>query len=558
MIYAVFLCDKQWKIKKVQQCCPELDLKEGDSLTDLISEKWALEQGNGEQYTLELSFLKQEGTIPAVIHSYKDARLVVLASINNNQEFVEFGELYPTYQEWAKDHIFGLFHDEYYMIQQINNQLIDAKRRLTRSNRQLEYALRENKEINEKLDEARILAERANASKTEFLANMSHDIRTPMNAIVGLAELMQHHLGEPKILKTYLSKLRSSSGYLLDLINDILDLSKIESGSIELRMEPMDIGEQIKQVVTIMRPQMDKKNQSLSVQCDCKEFGTVLGDPVRFRQILMNIFSNAVKYTPKGGKIDFTIREVEGAEKEKKYEFQIKDNGIGMTPEFMEHIFDPFVRAEEDVKEIQGTGLGMAITKSLIDAMGGTIQVDSVLGKGSCFCIELSCERCTDQALTGGSDEQQTGRPIDLHGMNFLCAEDNELNAEILSAMLEVEGAKCTIYENGKALAEAFESVKPGDYDVILMDIQMPVMNGYEASRAIRASQNPLGREIPIIAMTANAFAEDIRHCLEAGMNAHIAKPVDFDKLKEVLQKIRSQGPKMGKKDGLASAAGSE
>ena len=558
MIYAVFLCDKQWKIKKVRQCCPELDLKEGESLTNLISEKWALEQENGEQYTLQLSFLKQEGTIPAVIHSYKDASLVVLASINSNQEFVEFGGLYPTYQEWAKTHIFGLFHDEYYMIQQINNQLVDAKRRLTRSNRQLEYALRENKEITEKLDEARVLAERANDSKTKFLANMSHDIRTPMNAIVGLAELMQHHLGEPEILKTYLSKLRSSSGYLLDLINDILDLSKIESGSIELRMEPMDIGAQIEQVVTIMRPQMDKKKQKLSVQCDCKEFGTVLGDPVRFRQILMNIFSNAVKYTPKGGKIDFAIREVERTEKEKKYKFQIKDSGIGMTPEFMQHIFDPFVRAEADVKEIQGTGLGMAITKSLIDAMGGTIQVDSTLGKGSCFCIELSCERCADQALTGEADEQQTGGPMDLHGMNFLCAEDNELNAEILAAMLEVEGAKCTIYENGKALAEAFESVKPGDYDVILMDVQMPVMNGYEASRAIRTSPNPLGREIPIIAMTANAFAEDIRRCLDAGMNAHIAKPVDFDKLKEVLQKIRSQGSKMGKKDGLDSAAESE
>ena len=213
-----------------------------------------------------------------------------------------------------------------------------------------------------------------------------------------------------------------------------------------------------------------------------------------------------------------------------------------MTSEFMEHIFDPFSRAEEDVKEIQGTGLGMAITKSLIDAMGGTIQVDSIFGKGSCFCIKLSCERCEEETSVNASKENQTeqskDRNVDLHGMNFLCAEDNELNAEILTAMLEVEGAKCTIYENGKALTDAFESVKPGYYDVILMDVQMPVMNGYEASRKIRTCKNPLGRKIPIIAMTANAFAEDIQRCLDAGMNAHIAKPVDFDRLKEVLLAI--------------------
>ena len=543
MIYAVFLCDRQWKIKKVRQCYPELDLTEGKFLTDLVFEKEELEQEHGEQYILELTFFKNKCTIPAVISSYREASLVVLVSINNNQQLIEFGKVYTEYQEWAKNHIFGLFHDEYYMIQQINNQLVDAKRQLTRSNRQLEYALKENKEINEKLEKARILAERANDSKTKFLANMSHDIRTPMNAIVGLAELMQYHLKEPETLNTYLLKLRSSSGYLLDLINDILDLSKIESGSVELRMEPMDLGAQIEQVITITRSQMDKKKQNLSVQCECKEFGTVLGDPIRFRQVLMNIFSNAVKYTPEGGKIKFAIREVKRTEKETKYEFKIEDNGIGMTSEFMKHIFEPFARAEDDVKEIQGTGLGMAIAKSLIDAMGGTIRVDSLLGKGSCFWIELPCERCADGALAGASKAQQTDRSTDGHGnlrgLNFLCAEDNELNAEILTAMLEMEGAKCTIYQNGKALTEAFESVKPGEYDVILMDVQMPVMNGYEATRIIRSSENPLGKEIPIIAMTANAFAEDIKHCLDAGMNAHIAKPVDFDKLKEILQKLK-------------------
>ena len=208
-----------------------------------------------------------------------------------------------------------------------------------------------------------------------------------------------------------------------------------------------------------------------------------------------------------------------------------------MTPEFLKHIFDPFARAESDVKEIQGTGLGMAITKSLVDAMGGTIAVSSTLGKGSCFTITLSCEICTEDKEKQADHAGK--RVIHLRGMRFLCAEDNALNAEILTAMLELEGASCTVYENGKALTDAFASVKPGDYDVILMDVQMPVMNGCEAARVIRTGANPLGREIPIIAMTANAFAEDIERCLAAGMNAHIAKPVDFDKLKEVLRNLK-------------------
>ena len=541
MIYAVFLCDKQWKIEKVRQCCPELDLKEGDFLTDLISENWKLGNEDEKQYTLELTFLKQNLTLPVLFYSCKETWLAVAASIDSNQEFLELASQYPAYKEWAKDCVLGLFHDEYYMIQQINNQLINAKRMLTRTNRRLECALKENREINEKLAEAKALAEQANLSKTRFLANMSHDIRTPMNAIVGLSELMQHHLEEPEILETYISKLRSSSQYLLDLINDILDLSKIENGSIELRVEPMDIGAQIEQVVTIIRPQMEKKKQNLSVQCECKEYGTVLGDPVRFRQILMNLFSNAMKYTPECGKIGFIIHEIQRTEKEKKYEFVIEDTGIGMTPEFIEHIFDPFTRAESDVKEIQGTGLGMAITKSLIDAMGGTIRVESTPGEGSRFCIEISYEICEDEAAADGSDETaadtEEGKLIDLRGMKFLCAEDNELNAEILASMLELEGAECTVYENGKLLAEAFESVKPGEYDAVLMDVQMPVMDGYEATRRIRNSTNPLGKTIPIIAMTANAFAEDIKKAKAAGMNAHLAKPLDTQKMRTVIAK---------------------
>ena len=542
MIYAVFLCDTKWKIKLIRQSNGDLLLHKEEFLTDLVREREELQNNISSHYSLRLTFSKQEITVLAIIDSFKEGSLVILAQINNEAEFIEFQNVYSQYLEWAKNHLLGLFHNEYFLIQQVNNQLVDAQRKLTRSNRQLEYILKENKEINEKLELARVAAERANSSKTKFLANMSHDIRTPMNAIIGLTELMQHHLDEPEILKNYISKLQSSGHYLLDLLNDILDLSKIESGSLELKPEVMDIGEQVEQVVTIMRPRIDKKKQNLSVQSECTEFGYLMGDPVRFRQILMNLFSNAVKYTPEGGKIRFRIRELERNAYARKYQFMIEDNGIGMTQEFLEHIFDPFARAESDVASIQGTGLGMAITKSIVDAMGGTVHVESMPGKGSCFCIELSFENCPKELLPEMIKKDRTdtenSEEISLRGMKFLCAEDNELNAEILQAMLELEGAECTVYENGKLLTDAFETVQPGKYSAILMDLQMPVMNGYKAARTIRNSRNPLGKTIPIIAMTANAFSEDIQHCIEMGMNAHIAKPIDIAVLKNTVCKV--------------------
>lgn len=542
MIYAVFLCNKQWEIKIIRQCSPDMAFEEGEFLTSIVSEKLELEHIEEKQYSLELTFPEQKKTLSALITSYKEGNLVVLAHINNNQEFIEFNKMYPEYQEWAKDHLLGLFHNEYYMIQQMNNQLVDAQRMLTRSNRKLEQALKENKEINQKLDEARLVAEHANSLKTSFLANMSHDIRTPMNAIIGLAELMQHNLDNQELLESYIKKLRSSGKYLLDLINDILDFSKIENGSLELKFEPMDIGAQIEQVITIVRPQMTKKKLELSVDGENAKYGYLMGNPIRFRQVLMNVFSNAIKYTPEGGKIRFTIQETEEEEQKRIYRFVIEDSGIGMSQEFLEHIFDPFARAETSVREIQGTGLGMAITKSIVDALNGSIHVSSVLEKGSCFEIILPFESYQgDLTLEKSKDiqEKENGQgEFSLRGKHFLCAEDNELNAEILTAMLEMHGAECTIYENGKLLTEAFENVIPGQYDAVLMDIQMPVMDGYETTKQIRQSNNPLGKSIPIIAMTANAFSEDVQKCLNAGMDAHLAKPVDFGKLEEILKNL--------------------
>lgn len=546
MIYAVFLCDKQWEIKKIKECSPKLPLKEGDNLAALVTE--ADLNREEEQYSLELTFSEQKLTLPAIIHSYREGNLVVLAQVSGSGDFLEFQNAYPEYREWAEDHIYGLFRSEYYMIQQMNNRLVDAQRQLTRSNRKLEHALQENREINKKLDEARKYAEHASNAKTNFLASMSHDIRTPMNAIVGLAELMQHNLDQPDILNGYITKLRSSSQYLLDLINDILDLTKIENGSVELKTEPMDLGAQIEQIVTIIRPQLTKKNLNLSVHGEDATFGYLMGDPVRFRQVLMNVFSNAIKYTPEGGNICFTIRETAGEEQERNYQFIIEDNGMGMSQEFLEHIFDPFSRAEAAVKEIQGTGLGMAITKNIVDAMEGTIAVSSTLGKGSRFEITLPFATCahavsiSDKAAGLGDAQADSGdRLTSLKGMRFLCAEDNELNAEILTSLLELEGAECTVYENGKLIAEAFETVAPGEYDAILMDVQMPIMNGYEATEQIRNSKNPLGRTIPIIAMTANAFQEDRERSVQAGMDAHISKPIDMKVLCDVMNTVKNR-----------------
>ena len=545
MIYAVFLCDKKWEIKKIKECSPKLPLKEGDNLAALVTE--ADLNREEEQYSLELTFSEQKLTLAAIIHSYREGNLVVLAQVSGSRDFLEFQNAYPEYREWAEDHIYGLFRSEYYMIQQMNNRLVDAQRQLTRSNRKLEHALQENREINKKLDEARKYAEHASNAKTNFLASMSHDIRTPMNAIVGLAELMQHNLDQPDILNGYITKLRSSSQYLLDLINDILDLTKIENGSVELKTEPMDLGAQIEQIVTIIRPQLTKKNLNLSVHGEDATFGYLMGDPVRFRQVLMNVFSNAIKYTPEGGNICFTIRETAGEEQERNYQFTIEDNGMGMSREFLQHIFDPFSRAEAAVKEIQGTGLGMAITKNIVDAMEGTITVTSALGKGSRFDITLPFAPCedavsaSDQAASLGDGQADSGTGLtSLKGMRFLCAEDNELNAEILIALLELEGAECTVYGNGQLIAEAFEMVAPGEYDAILMDVQMPVMNGYEATEQIRNSKNPLGRTIPIIAMTANAFQEDRERSVQAGMNAHISKPIDMKVLQNVMNKVKN------------------
>ena len=509
-------------------------------------------------------------------------------------------------------------------------------------------------------------AESANHAKSEFLSSMSHDIRTPMNAIVGITTLMENEINEPEKLRVHIEKLRGSGEHLLGLINDILDMNKIESGKTVLNVEKLNLADQLTQINDIIRPQMKEHRHSYIVRTENIVHENLYGDPTRLRQVLINILSNAVKYTHDHGTIEFTICERPRNGQYARYAFNITDNGIGMSEEYLQHIYDSFSRAESTMtNRVQGSGLGMAITKSIVDAMGGSIRVESAMGKGTHFEVvldfkidveadenisamnilvitaanrtlarimdatsvvpvhvkavttyeegiaylrqcggdavltpynkaegdaseqiaqlraaakgpvivlgmsDLPAEEAIDKVKAAGLDgyistpfflshlvrevervremqAETTPAELDtgsiLKGMRFLCAEDNALNAEILEALLEMTGASCTICSDGAEIVQAFESVKPGDYDAILMDVQMPNMNGLEATRAIRAGANELGRTIPIIAMTANAFSEDVQRCLDAGMDAHLAKPINMETLEKTLKKFRISG----------------
>ena len=425
-------------------------------------------------------------------------------------------------------------------------------------------AARQARKLNQKLQESQRelraalqQAESASSAKTTFLSNVSHDIRTPMNAIVGLASLMENDLQNPGKLQGYIDKLKTASRHLLNLINEILDMSKIESGKATLNIQPFRMAEQIAQVDSVIRQQAVLRDQQFTVQVhdllhenvegDATRLRQVLlnenveGDATRLRQILLNILSNAVKYTGHGGSISLNMEEILRSGHYARYKFTVTDNGIGMSEAFQKHIYESFSRAENSVtNKVQGTGLGMAITKNIVDMMGGVITLQSQLGKGTRFEVVLDFKICeeTVQAALAVCPAPAQDSPS-LHGMRFLCAEDNEINAEILQSLLEMRGASCTICRDGVEVVEKFRTVAPGEYDAILMDVQMPGMDGYEATRTIRSGANPLGRTIPIIAMTANAFAEDVKKSLDAGMNAHLSKPVDLNALEQTLQRFR-------------------
>ena len=421
----------------------------------------------------------------------------------------------------------------------------EANLRLEQYNIQLTQANDEMRRAQDIAAEALQSAERASKAKTDFLSNMSHDIRTPMNAIIGITTLMKNELHEPEKLAEHLGKLESSGQLLLGIINDILDMSRIESGKTTLNIEKMNLPQQIDRLDSIARQQAGQRRQSFTVNTNMQH-ENVLGDPNRLNQVLMNILSNAVKYTPNGGHIRLEVEELPRNEHYARYRFVVQDDGIGMSESYQKTLFDPFTREERSgTNKVQGTGLGMAITKSVVDLMGGSISVESATGKGTRFEVVLEfpidTEADTVQQAQALPEEEEAASP--LSGMKFLCAEDNAINAEILQMLLETKGASCTICPNGQEIVDAFASVKPGDYDMILMDIQMPVMDGLEATRRIRSSENPLGRTIPILAMTANAFLEDMQKSKEAGMDEHLSKPVDISALEQVVKRFRVTPP---------------
>ena len=390
-------------------------------------------------------------------------------------------------------------------------------------------------------------AERASKAKTDFLANMSHDIRTPMNAIIGITTLMKNELHQPEKLAEHLDKLENSGQLLLGIINDILDMSRIESGKTTLNVEKMNLPQQISQLDSIIRQQAGQRRQTFTVNTHLQH-ENVLADPNRLNRVLMNILSNAVKYTPTGGHIRFEVDELPRNEHYARYRFVVQDDGIGMSKAYQKTLFDPFTREERSgTNKVQGTGLGMAITKNIVDLMGGSINVESTTSKGTRFEVVLEfpvdAEADTVPEAQVLPEEEKETSP--LSGMKFLCAEDNAINAEILEMLLEANGASCTICSNGQEIVDAFASVKPGEYDMILMDVQMPVMDGLEATRRIRSGENPLGRIIPILAMTANAFLEDMQKSREAGMDEHLSKPVDIAALEQTVKRFRVIPPKI-------------
>ncbi|MCU6776326.1 Sensory/regulatory protein RpfC [uncultured Blautia sp.] len=444
-----------------------------------------------------------------------------------------------------------LFAGLFYSISRLS--LADQKAEYEKRNNELHLqTMKEMEVVNQKLKKAKNVAtealqtaENANKAKTDFLSNMSHDIRTPMNAIIGITSLIRHDAGNKAKVIEYADKIDISSQHLLGIINDVLDMSKIEAGKTVFKYSDFSILDFVQELDTMFHSQIYEKKQTLTIIKENIQHEWVNGDQVHLMQIFSNLLSNAIKYTQEGGKIQLLVEECEtNSSVYAKYRFLVSDNGLGISADFKEIIFDPFTRAENSVtNKIQGTGLGMAITRNLVEAMGGTIDVESELGQGSCFEVLMDLKIAEDRtvalAVQEETDEQDGNI---LQGMRFLCAEDNELNAEILTELLKIEGAECTICENGEEVLKAFEQSAPGDYDMILMDVQMPVMNGYEATKAIRRSSHELAKKIPIIAMTANAFSEDIQHSLAAGMNAHVSKPVEMTVLEKTIRSIKSGG----------------
>ena len=402
-----------------------------------------------------------------------------------------------------------------------NNMFVEERQR------QEEAYKKELEDKNRELELAIKQEAKANRSKQEFLFNMSHDIRTPMNAIIGFTSLAQSHLDDKELLDSYLKKISTSSEYLLSLINDVLDMSRIESGKLKIEESNVYLPSILDDIRDIVSSNVQKKQLSLNINIVDLKDSNVLTDPLKLKQVLLNVVANAIKFTPSGGYVNLSLVQKDGYG---NYDFIVEDNGIGISKEFQEHIFEQFAReATSTVSRVQGTGLGLSISKAIVDMMGGSISVESESGKGSKFTISL-CFKVTDE--TTDNKTISSNNIIDTN-KKVLLVEDNELNYEIAKTVLEEAGFRVDGASNGK---EAVDKASDNAYDVILMDIQMPIMDGYEATKELRR----LGNKTPIIAMTANAFSEDRKKAKDVGMDGYIPKPINVNKLVSTIMNILS------------------
>ena len=397
--------------------------------------------------------------------------------------------------------------------------------------------------INRRLREAVVIAKSASEAKTKFLSTMSHDIRTPMNGIVGMTNLAKSHIGDSAYIRNCLDKISLTSDHLLTLINDILDISKVESGNMTLTYAPFSIERSIAKLVNIIQPQMKEKNQVFDVETDLP-YKYLVADELRLNQIYINILTNAVKYTPDGGYIKMSVIEQAVSDDRVKLIYEVTDTGIGMTEQFQANMYSMFVReADGRTDKIQGSGLGLAIVKQMVELMNGTIECESEPDKGTKFTVTIELDRANQQEKDDAVESDNTGiESNDFSGMRIIIAEDNDINWEIINEQLKMYNVECDRAENGRECIDMLEASEEGRYSLVFMDVNMPVMNGKDAARLIRQSGHEHIKNIPIYAMTADAFSEDIQECIDAGMNGHIAKPIEMKKVLDVLRKVKVGG----------------
>ena len=427
----------------------------------------------------------------------------------------------------------------YYRIEFAQVQLPNGKTGIVAGFKDVDEDVRKEQEIQQVLRDAIDTANATSKAKSDFLSSMSHDIRTPMNGIIGMTAIATAHLDDRERVEDCLKKISEASSHLLSLINEVLDMNKIESGKVELNEENFNLSELVDTLLAMTKAQLENHHHTLKLDVADVVHENVIGDSHRIQQVFVNLMSNAIKYTPDGGTISLTVAErPTNAHGVACYEFVFEDNGIGMTEEFQKHLFEPFTRAnDKKTAAIQGTGLGMTITQSLVRMMGGDIQVKSKPGEGSRFAVTIYLKFLDVQnAEAHKEDPLKNLEDLKFEGKRILLVEDHPVNAEIAKNVLQMTGLEVEWVMDGEAAVERMAGSNEGEFDLVFMDIQMPNMDGYQATAAIRA-MTTYARRIPIVAMTANAFADDIRKAKEVGMNDHISKPIDFKELAKILQK---------------------